>query len=84
MVGRDERTGEILLSGVGQTHVEVIVEKLKRKLGWKSISLFRRFLQKTIRGTKKGVVYRDKKQTGGPGQFAEVHSMFRLFQGGRV
>ena len=33
VLGRDEQTGEILLSGVGQTHVEVIVEKLKRKFG---------------------------------------------------
>ena len=33
MMGRDEQTGEILLSGVGQTHVEVIVEKLRRKFG---------------------------------------------------
>jgi len=36
MLGRDEQTGEILLSGVGQTHVEVIVEKLKRKFGGRS------------------------------------------------
>ena len=33
LVSRDEQTGEILLSGMGQTHVEVIVEKLKRKFG---------------------------------------------------
>jgi elongation factor G len=83
MMGRDEQTGEILISGVGQTHVEVIVEKLKRKFGVEvSLSVPKVPYKETIRGAKEGVIYRHKKQTGGRGQFAEVHfDIFSLPRG---
>ena len=70
-VGRDPQTGELLISGAGQLHVEVIVAKLKRR--YKVDVLLHQPkvpYRETITGSAE-VTCRHKKQTGGSGQFAE-------------
>ncbi|MFQ5352253.1 MAG: elongation factor G, partial [Candidatus Binatia bacterium] len=70
-VERDEDSGEILLSGSGQLHVEVACEKLERKYGVKVILKAPKVPYKeTIRKAVKAHG-RLKKQTGGHGQFAD-------------
>ena len=73
-ISRDEQTKEIILSGMGQVHIEVVVEKLKRKFGVEvHLEAPKVPYKETIKKEVRGVIYRHKKQTGGRGQFAEVH-----------
>ncbi len=71
---RDQATSEIVLSGTGQIHLEATCEKLKRKFGVEvSLKPMKVPYQETIKKPVTRVIYRHKKQTGGRGQFAEVH-----------
>ena len=68
---RDAQTKEIILSGVGQLHIEVAVEKLKRKFGVEvELKAPKVPYKETIKGTAKAQG-RLKKQTGGRGQFGD-------------
>lgn len=69
---RDSQTGETLLSGLGESHLAIIAERMKRKFDVSiDIELPRIPYREAIRG-KAEAQYRHKKQTGGAGQFADV------------
>ncbi len=71
---RDQATSEIVLSGTGQIHLETTCEKLNRKFGVEvKLTPVKVPYRETIKKSVNKVIYRHKKQTGGRGQFAEVH-----------
>ncbi|MGB9711841.1 MAG: elongation factor G [Dissulfurimicrobium sp.] len=73
-IQRDQQTGELLIAGNGQIHIDVTIEKMERKFGVQvELALPKIPYHETIKAAQKGVIYRHKKQTGGAGQFAEVH-----------
>ena len=70
---RDPQTGEQIVAGLSQVHVEVIVERLKSRFGAEvKLKPPRVPYQETIRKPAKAHG-RHKKQTGGRGQFGDCH-----------
>nr|WBO75793.1 elongation factor G [Streptomyces sp. SBE_14.2] len=73
VVRTDPETGQTLLSGLGELHLEVAVERLRRERGLE-VSVGRpqvSYRETVVRGVT-GLVYRHVKQDGGAGQFAHV------------
>ena len=68
---RDPQSGEIILGGTGQLHIEVTVEKLKRKYGVEvELTAPRVPYQEAIKG-KAEAQGKLKKQSGGRGQYGD-------------
>jgi elongation factor G len=71
-VHRDEQTRDFILSGMGQQHIEIIVEKLKRKYGADVVLKAPKVPYKETIRAKASAQGRLKKQTGGRGQFGDT------------
>jgi elongation factor G len=78
---RDPQTGEQLLSGMSQVHVEVAVARLKSRFGVEvDLQQPRVPYVETIRGEARAQG-RYKKQTGGRGQFGDCHIVIEPMEG---
>ena len=71
-VATDPETGQTILSGMGELHLEIIVERMKREFGVEAnVGKPQVAYRETIRQTAE-YDYTHKKQTGGSGQYART------------
>ncbi len=76
VVRSNQETGEVIISGMGELHLEIILDRLKREFG---VSVISDRPQVAYRETILAPIdheYRHIKQTGGRGQYA--HMVFRI------
>jgi elongation factor G len=72
-VQTDFETGQTIISGMGELHLEVLVDRMKREFNVEAnIGRPQVAYRETVRKEVIKVEYTHKKQTGGSGQFARV------------
>jgi elongation factor G len=72
-VQTDHETGQTIISGMGELHLEVLVDRMRREFNVEAnIGRPQVAYRETVRKEVTKVEYTHKKQTGGSGQFARV------------
>ena len=72
-VRTDEETGQTIISGMGELHLEILVNRMRREFHVEAnIGRPQVAYRETIRKKVEKVDYTHKKQTGGAGQYARV------------
>merc|ERR1712232_938706 len=74
---RDEETGQTIIEGMGELHLEIIVDRMKREFNVEAnVGAPQVSYREAITATSE-VDYTHKKQSGGSGQFARIKIIFQ-------
>ena len=71
-VHRDEESAQTIISGMGELHLEIYIERMKREYGCEVISGKPQVAYREAMNQKSEFSYTHKKQTGGSGQYGKV------------
>lgn len=71
-VHRDEESGETIISGMGELHLEIYVERMKREFACEVVVGQPQVAYRETISQAADYDYQHKKQTGGSGQYAKV------------
>jgi elongation factor G len=72
-ITRDTQTKEMVIYGMSQLHLDIVQHRLKRRFDLEVITKEPKIPYRETITTEAGADHRHKKQTGGRGQFGEVH-----------
>jgi elongation factor G len=70
---RDNQTKELVITGMSQLHLDVVQHRLKRRFDLEVVTKEPKIPYRETITTNAEAMHRHKKQTGGRGQFGEVH-----------
>ncbi|MDT3395714.1 elongation factor G [Streptomyces sp. B1866] len=81
-VKTDEETGQTIIAGMGELHLDVLVDRMRREFKVEAnVGKPQVAYRETIRKTVEKLEYTHKKQTGGSGQFGRVQISLEPLEG---
>jgi elongation factor G len=81
-VNTDEETGQTIIAGMGELHLDVLVDRMKREFRVEAnVGKPQVAYRETLRRAVENHSYTHKKQTGGSGQFAKVQITLEPLEG---
>jgi len=78
----DGESGQTLISGMGELHLEIYVERMKREFGAEGSTGIPQVAYRETISQRAGFDYTHKKQTGGAGQYGRVAGFMELSEDG--
>jgi elongation factor G len=78
----DQETGQTVLKGMGELHLEVTIDRMRTELGVEANMGKPRVSFREAFGMPIELVYTHKKQSGGSGQYAEIKMIFEPLPAG--